>query len=169
MTINKSFNFIKGYSFSFEDEGSHIEAWFSSFSGLEKVLVNGKLVSSQRNFSKHSSNLFKVGENEYSTSLQVESLLRGPFVCTLSKNGKAYKKKKLTFSRTVSGDKKAPVILRFLFYVLLGVAFGYSKSYFNLPDASTYVFLAILFFIVFAYHYKSDKRAKPLIEDEEIV
>jgi len=169
MTTNSTFSFVKGYSFSFEDEGRLIEAWFSAFSGLEKVFVNGELVSSQRNYSKNSTNLFEIGENEYSTSLEVVSLLKGPFICTLRKNGEAYKRKKLIFPRAVANSSKNPFILRFLFYILLGLVFGFSKNYFDFPSWSTYIFLAILFIFVFAYHYKTNKNGGPLIEDEEIV
>lgn len=171
MTTRKSFSFFRGYSFSFKTEGCYIEAWFSSFSGLEKVFVNGVLVSSQRNFSKDSTSAFKIGENEYSTTLQVKNLLKGPFVCTLSKNGTAFKRQRLVFPQENNQSRKVPYLFQFLLFILLGIVFSVSKSFFDLPEASNYIFLSILFLLVFVYQYKfrKNKNAKPLIEDEEIV
>jgi len=97
MNAKKPISYVKGYTFSFKDEGNIIDAWFSCLSGLEKIFVNGVLVSKKRNYSKDSSSTFKVGENEYSTTIHVKNILIGPFVCTLNKNGKAYGRQKLVF------------------------------------------------------------------------
>ena len=56
----KSFSFLKGYSFLFDDDGRKIEAWFSALSGLEKVFVDGDLISSKRNVSTQTSNNFNA-------------------------------------------------------------------------------------------------------------
>jgi len=88
---------VKGCSFVFAVEGQEIVAWFSSISGLEKIFVDGALVSLQRNFSKDSNNYFTLGENEYSINLHVVSLFSGPFVCSLKKNSLDYRGKNWFF------------------------------------------------------------------------
>lgn len=165
------FSCIKGYSFTFDVEDHHINAWFSAISGLEKVFVNGKLVASQRSFSKKSTNQFKIGENEYSTTLQIESLLKGPFVCTLNKNGKDVRRQRLVFPRSKGEKKKVQLIIQLVAIILLGVTFSIIKRKFNLVDEATYIFLIIVFLVVFIFQYKlnKNKNMKPLIEDEEIV
>ncbi|WP_444942896.1 hypothetical protein ACJJIK_12280 [Microbulbifer sp. ZKSA006] len=169
MSKEKTFSFRKGYTFSFEDEGNVIEAWFSALSGLEKVYVNGELVSSQRNLSTDSTNSFSIGPNEYSTNLSVVSLFKGPFVCTLSKNGSEYKRQKLLFSKSDSSSKRQPFIARFSFFIVLGALLGFARAYWQLPNESIYIFLAALFVAVFAYQIKEHKGAGPVIEDEKIV
>lgn len=169
MSKEKIFSFRKGYTFSFEEEGSVIEAWFSALSGLEKVYVNGELVSSQRNLSTDSTNSFSIGPNEYSTTLSVVSLFKGPFVCTLSKNGNEYKRQKLLFPKGNSSSKGLPFIARFSFFIVLGALFGFARAYWQLPKESIYVFLAALFVVVFANQIKTHKGTGPVIEDEKIV
>ena len=129
MSKEKTFSLTKGYSFSFEDEGKEIQAWFSALSGLEKVYVDGELVSSQRNLSTDSSNVFSIGQNEYSTNLKVASLLKGPFICTLSKNGNKYKRQKLIFPKLQSKSSKFSFLVRFTFFIVLGGLVGLSSSY----------------------------------------
>ncbi|WP_444932887.1 hypothetical protein [Microbulbifer sp. JTAC008] len=169
MSKRKAFSFTKGYTFIFEEDGAVVEAWFSALSGLEKVFVNGELVSSQRNLSTDSTNNFSIGENEYSTNLNVVSLLKGPFVCTLSKNGKEYKRQKLVFPKAEPSRKGLPFIIRLSFFILLGACFGVASSYSQFSKESIYVFIALIFVVVFAYHSKSYKGKGPVIEHEEIV
>ncbi|WP_299467715.1 hypothetical protein, partial [uncultured Gimesia sp.] len=97
MSKPKAFSFLKGYSFSFEDDGRTIEAWFSSLSGLQKVFVDGTLLSSQRSVSTESSHSFMIGDDRYTTTTKIVSLSKGPLVCTLSKNGKDLKRQKLIY------------------------------------------------------------------------
>lgn len=169
MRKEKAFSLMKGYSFSFEDEGKEIKAWFSALSGLEKIYVDGELVSSQRNISTNSSNNFKIGPNEYSTNMKVVSLIKGPFVCTLTKNGREYKRQKLVFHKALVQSKKLPFIVELTFYIVLGGLFGFASSHWQLPKDSIYAFLALLFVVVFFYHRNSRKGSGPVIEDEGIV
>ena len=169
MSKEKAFSFMKGFTFTFQEEENEIEAWFSALSGLEKAYVNGELVSSQRNLSTDSTNSFTIGTNEYSTNLKAVSLLKGPYVCTLSKNGKVHKRQKLVFSGSKPSSKGLPFIARFSFFILLGALFGFARAYWQLPKESIYVFITLLFVIVFTYYFKSYKGSGPIIEHEDIV
>lgn len=110
--MQRKISIFHGYSFVFNQDGMQIEAWFSALSGLEKITVNGVLVSKRRNLSIHSKNSFAIGSDNYATSLQAENVLTGPFVCTLTKNNKAVKRQKLLFSASSS---KWPLFLIVLF------------------------------------------------------
>jgi hypothetical protein len=168
MGKEKIFSIRKGYTFSFEDEGNVIDAWFSTLSGLEKVYVNGELVSSQRNISTNSTNHFKIGVNEYSINLKAVSLLSGPLVCTLSKNGREYKRQKLVFPKLESSAKV-------LFFILiLGViSLEFASSHWQLPKYYILVFFVFVFIASFLYDWKNRKKRNLTedvkIENEEII
>ncbi|WP_111641201.1 hypothetical protein [Marinimicrobium alkaliphilum] len=168
MSKEKAFSFIKGYSFSFEDEGRKIEAWFSTFSGLEKVYVDGELVSSQRNFAKESSNTFVIGADEYATRLKMVSLLKGPFECTLSKNGNALRRQKMVFPKRTSGAERFPFFVQLAFFIALGGVFGFAKAYWQLPEVSMYVFLGILFVLIVVLQGKGYMGSRPVFEDDDL-
>lgn len=167
MSKKKVFSFLKGYAFSFEDEGNNIQAWFSALSGLEKVYVNGDLVTSQRNYSKKSSLSFSISGNSYTRHMEVTSLLKGPFVCTLTKNSRILQRQKLIFSRPET--KVLPFFKKLWIWVIIGVAAGVMSSILNLPDWTFYVFTAIVFFSVFSYYAKCNSGSTPVIIEEESV
>lgn len=169
MNKKKPFSLIKGYSFTFQEAGHQIKAWYSVFSGLEKVYVDGELVSSQRNLSTNSTNTFKIGENEYSTNLQAISLLKGPFVCTLSKNGVFYKRQKLIFPKLVQRKDRMHLLLILLFCAGSGVAFAIAKDFWQLPNYFLFIFLGVIFLVVYLYSLKTSKGSGPVIEEENIV
>jgi hypothetical protein len=110
--MQRKVSVFHGYSFVFNQDGKQIEAWFSALSGLEKITVDGVLVSKRRNLSINSKNEFAIGSDKYATSLQAVNVLTGPFVCTLTKNNKAVKRQKLLYS---ASNSKWPLFLIILF------------------------------------------------------
>lgn len=150
MSKPKAFSFLKGYSFTFDDEGRNIEAWFSSLSGSEKVFVDGTLVSSTRNITTRSSNNFQIGEDSYNTSLKMVSIFKGPVVCTLSKNGEEIKRQKLVYPPHKYDLKKPAYWFELLIYLaafsLISVGvFVFALNYWQLSVKSS---LNLLFFVV---------------------
>lgn len=164
MSMENTFSVIKGYTFSFEDEGTVINAWFSTWSGHEKVYVNDELVSSQRNISTNSTNYFKIGTNEYSTNLKAAGLLKGILVCTLSKNGREYKRQKLVFPKLESS-----LIVLFSIVALMVVAFEFASSHWQLPKYYIFGFLFFVFVVSSVYDWKNRYNRKIKFENEEIV
>lgn len=163
MSENKKFRLTKGYSFIFQEEGHQIEAWFSALSGLEKIYVDGKLASVQRNLSTKSTQTFKIGGNEYSTNMQAVSLLKGPLICTLSKNGVATKRQKLIFP---NARRYWHVCL-----ICIGVvaACEIAKAFGLLLKGPVYAFIGVFLLAAFTYVLITDKRSKPFIEEEDVV
>jgi len=159
----KALSLIKGFSFSFEDDGKEIKAWFSAISGLEKVYVDGELVSSQRNLSSKSSCIFSIGPNEYSVNMKAVSLLEGPYVCTLNKNGKEYKRQKLLQSR----NKPFFVWIAFVFSAALSGLLVLAAAYWQLPVVSFTVFGVISTVVSVAYAIQKEINMC-VIEDESI-
>lgn len=158
----EEFGFFKGYTFVFCEGNNIIKAWFSCLSGLEKVYVNDSLVSEQRNYKTDSENTFNVGKDTYASKFSTESILKGPFVCDLHKNGQLIKRQKLIFPATKKTRFKG--IYGFLFCILLGVIFGFSMAFFKLPTWSVYVFLVFIFIISFSFNMSGSN--KPHIEEE---
>jgi len=171
MTNSKSYSFFKGYSFSFDVDGNEV-------SGLEKIFVDGELVSSQRNYSTDSTNIFRIGDNDYEATLKVESTWRGPCVCTLKKNGTALKRKKLVFPRHIplhkTRERRVPGLIRHILFVLLSVLSGFFWVYFGYSDIFIYGSIAILFVVLFGCglsennNSSNKEKCKPVIEDEKI-
>ena len=155
MSKVSEFSFFKGFSFIFEDEGKSIEAWFSAISGLEKVYIDGELICSQRNLSVDSTNKFILNDNEYTTNLKVANIFKGPFMCTLNKNGVPYQRQKLSIPKNITSKKS--LFKRFLCYLVLAFIFGILKAYWRLPDYATYIFCSVIAVWVFWYYLNSYK------------
>jgi hypothetical protein len=168
MKNEKAFSVFKGFSFVFTEGEDQIVAWFSAFSGKEKVFVNGTLVSEQRNYSTNSTNTFSVGNNSYSTNLLIKSLFKGPFICTLFKNGREHKRQKLIFP-THANNKKS-FFLHFLIFLFVGILFGFAHNYFKWPDYSIYLLFLAVFALSFAstHHDKNSKAKAPVIVEDDI-
>ncbi len=168
MKKEKAFSFLNGYSFTFTEGDDQIVAWFSAFSGKEKVFVNGALISEQRNYSTDSTNTFTIGENSYSTNLLVKNIFKGPFVCTLFKNGKEHKRKKLIFP-TPTKNKKS-FFLYLVFFIFIGILFGFAHNYFMWPEYSIYLLFLTVFVLslVLSIFGKEYKARAPIIEEDEL-
>jgi hypothetical protein len=160
----KAFSIFRGYTFSFEDEGNKIEAWFSGLSGMEKVYVNKKLISSKRSYSRNSSNTFLISENNYSISMKVISLLKGPFICTLTKNGQILRRQKIVFPQPAK--KNLPFFTKLWFWLIAGATFGVIKAFLNFPDWTLFVFAGASFLFIFIYFIKFYNGHQPFIEEE---
>ena len=173
MSNTDSFSFLRGYSFSFEDNGNTIKAWFSSLTGKEKVFVNNQLVSSQRNLSKNSSNHFSIKDDNYSTSIIVKSIFTGPITCTLIKNNTPFKRKKLIF-KNIEHVNKHSYALRLIAYVTLGLLLGFLlkpiSSYLQLPETVIFTSAFLVIFIAIYFNYRFNKKSfhKPSFIEEDI-
>lgn len=158
--ISSQFSFCKGYSFKFEDESNVIEPWFSSFSGLEKVRVNNVLIAEQRNLSTNSLTSFDIQGTSYKTNLEVKSLFKGPFVCSLFKNGELFKQQKLVFR---DPNYQAPWYEKFWFAILLGLILGATTSYFQFP-----LWVPIIGIAALTLFNIKNSRQKPRVEEVEL-
>ncbi|QDV17303.1 hypothetical protein Pan153_19380 [Gimesia panareensis] len=176
MSEKKSFSLLNGYSFSFEDEGRNIEAWFSALSGQEKVFVEGTLVSSKINLGAVSSHDFSIAEDSYSTRMNAVDLIWGPYICTLCKNGKEIRRQKLVFPPAPSLKstfRKISYWVSCLFYLclysLVIFAFVVVKVYWQLPEESylaLFSVLLVLCFAIVAYTFRKWSARIQIIEEE---
>ena len=95
------------------------------------MFINAELVASQRNFSKNSVNTFTVIDDIYSTTLNVESLFKGPFICTLAKNNIPYKRKKIIFQNIAKNGNMKSFIYGLIPYIILGLVWEWPSYIFN--------------------------------------
>ncbi|MET0355478.1 MAG: hypothetical protein ABW044_01810, partial [Cellvibrio sp.] len=155
---NSEFSFLRGVSFVFNDDGNEIKAWFSAFTGLEKVYVNGALVLSQRNLSIKSKSTFQIDNNLYSVVFQVENFLNGTVMCTLSRNGVAYQRKKFVSLIEQPIWLKISIYLGCLVLVAVAIFLNFPSEY--------YFILAILYAILATY--VNAKVRKIVIQDVNV-
>jgi hypothetical protein len=121
---------------------NEISAWFSCLSGLEKVSVNSKLISTHRNLKTDSSHYFKIDEKQYQTRLMVESIWKGPYVCSLYQNDELIKKNTLKIEII-----KYSIIERLKLLILpatLGGVFGLASSLYDMPRSSLPAFIIVI-------------------------
>lgn len=179
-----TFSYFKGYTFFFELDDNKIIAWFSCFSGREKIFLNGKVISSRLAFTKRSKHSFLIGDDQYSVELHVKNLLLGPIICELQKNGEMVKSKKLQFrpdyNKTDDGTNityrkyhKRYFVASFLIAMVLAVALVYAQNYFGYSNTWFYISLLSLVsvsYIVDKFVIKKSKYYKdigPKITDDE--
>jgi len=169
MSEENSVNLKKGVSFKFEDMGNQINLKSKPFSGLEEVFLNGELISSKKSFSKNSSASFEIGKDVYSLDLRIVSMLKGPIICTLNKNGNPHKKKQIVFKHSEGkGELNNGSFLKYTLFALLGILIVVVKIYWNLPFESFYYLLGAVFITYFVYEYLNQEDPIFLMEEVEI-
>ena len=178
---NKSqFSWTKGVTFVFKHEGDIIEAWSSSFSGLEKVFCNGELVQSKRSFSKKSTINFRYRNNNFSIEFYISSLTSESGYCTLSKNNKPIQRQKLSFlsDAEVKTEKNKTtiesIVLNIVAYLLIGLLLSVLMKTFELPMSAFWIALGVIIFLHMIYDliYVDKIRLKinfnPVFETEQL-
>ena len=164
MSENSSVNLKKGVSFEFEDAGYKIIFKSSPYSGLEEVFVNGELATSKKSYSKNSTLNFDIEADAYSLVLEVVSMLKGPIICTLNKNGIPQKKKQIVCK--LPEDKGT--YKKYAIGALLGIIFVVIKIYWDLPFVSFIYFLGAVFVFFFIFEALKQEDPEFLLEDVEI-
>ncbi len=134
------------------------------------------LVSSKINISTASFHDFSIAEDSYSTRMNTVDLFRGPYECTLFKNGKEIKRQKLIFppaSSLKSTFREISYWLSCLFYLLLYslviFAFVLAKVYWNLPEESYFAFFIVLLVLscaIVAYTFVKWSSGIQIIEED---
>ncbi len=82
-----NFSFTKGLKITFHDEGNTIKFEGSVYTGSEKVLINGQIVSKKRNFKTKAEHHFQFDGNEYVLKFAINSIIKYSWTCSLFKNG----------------------------------------------------------------------------------
>jgi hypothetical protein len=162
MTNRKNeFSFLNGYSFVFESDGHLIEAWCSTLTGAEKIFVDGTLVSEKRSIKKNSHSDFFVDgySSVFSIDLNVMSLLTGPCICTLLKDGEPIQRQRLVFPRL------SPYRFAMLFVLggIVGAFLSIADKLLGWP-----FWLVILLATVVTIALISQVTKKPVIEEDPI-
>ena len=137
-----------------------------------KVFFDGKLVSSNRNYSRTSIHTFSIDSNSYSLILEVIQLLRGTSICTLLKNGKPLKRVKLTMlkfdRKRIFKNMLKMTIIYGCFFVLL-VSLFLAEKHYGLPRAVMLTVVGALLLGIGYYIYKYGDGSKPKIEEQDAV
>jgi hypothetical protein len=94
-------SFAGGFWFVFHDGGRTIRAWGSTFSGLERIYVDNAIVSEGRNLKREGIHQFSIDGVGYSITFRASSVLKGPLVCRLEKNGLVIKSLSCSYRRNM--------------------------------------------------------------------
>ena len=89
----------KGVWLVFPAGTSTIKVWCSSWTGMERVYVDGALVSEHRSLRRSSTHTFAVADEEYTVAFQTISHLPLHHECSLLKDGQATKTYLVTYAR----------------------------------------------------------------------
>ncbi|WP_333607301.1 hypothetical protein [Arsukibacterium sp.] len=89
------YTFSKVISLTFVQDGSSMTAWYSHFSGKEKLFINHKLISCSRNYGYFSRQYFEHYGHQYIIRLENTVLSGAELYCTLSKNGQDVQRKRV--------------------------------------------------------------------------
>ena len=81
------FSYFGGSRFTFTDQGREIVAWGSSVTGLERVFVDGTVVSEHRSFRRATPHDFAIGEQRYRVTFDLATRERGDIRCSLERDG----------------------------------------------------------------------------------
>lgn len=113
--------FSDGFKFLFKVNDHNVLAWGSAKSGNEKVFIDDKLTSEQRNFTRRSVHTFMLDGNSYEIEFNTVSLLTGELHCSLIKDGVHVKTLKQVPKYTAN---KKQTKLRFALWFAMGFVFG---------------------------------------------
>jgi len=80
-------SYLGGIWFVFSDEGHRIAAWGSAFTGLERIHVDGALVSEKRALQRKSAHEFDVAGRCYHVSFETRHGRDAAVCCRLDKDG----------------------------------------------------------------------------------
>ena len=159
------FGFLKGITFTFNHETHVIESWFSVFSGLEKVKVNNEIVAKHRNYSTNSEHFFEIDRISYNTSLEMKSLLKGPFVCSLFENGTLIKQNKLIFQNE---NYKKPWYGQFWFLLIMAIIITIPLAYYKLHIVFQCLISFSIIFLLAMFSLRNKPRQKPIFQEVNI-
>ncbi|MEM9102768.1 MAG: hypothetical protein AAGB12_10640 [Pseudomonadota bacterium] len=155
------FSFKAGIKLVYEYKGRSITLWFSAFSGLEQVFIDGQLIVSKRSFLPTSSNEFEVDGELFKYNFN-SSLFKGSYACTLYKNHLPFKRKKIVFPKKSSSIKKQ--FFNTIFHFFIGFLLAIILLKLQMPYWSVFLFILIISFII-SYSLKSEAEKPQIIEE----
>ncbi len=94
MEVNKNFEFSfrKGIKFEFNDKDNNIIFIFSTFSGKETIIVNGRVILESRSFKRYIEHVFCVDDKNYTITLTSKNLWSSELMCSLKRGHKVITK-----------------------------------------------------------------------------
>jgi len=158
------------YSVLFEDGEDKIEYKWGALNGLEKVYVNNSLKGSQKNYTSKTSSIdFSINETDYSVNMEVKSLVKGPVIITLFKNGSAIQRKRALFLVPVPKKEKPGFYLKFSTIIYSVLLILIANLGFNIPLIILITLFLIILLSIYLYKNKNYKMiSEPVIEEDAL-
>lgn len=113
-----------GYWFYFRDENRQFAIHGSGYSGKESVYLNDQLISSLRNYRRHSQHQFNVAQDNYRVEFNVTSILKGEIVCSLYKNEQLLETETKAYTQDTTSTSLKKIGLFFVGGIITGALAG---------------------------------------------
>ena len=119
-TGNKSMqlSIVHGISVNTAIDGLAIDVWGSAWTGMEKVWLNGELVSEKRSLRFKTIHCFSVGADEYEVELDATKFYKSEVIVSIVKNGAHAKTVRYNAFRREDGSFDRPKL-----FMQLGIGF----------------------------------------------
>ena len=174
MSEKDNFSFTKGSTIFFRDGHDRVRLWFSTFSGLQRVFFNDRLVSSKRTFNMSAQSHFIIDHKVYSIDIVTKSLRIGPIECTLSRNAVPIQRKTIVFAVPMAREIFGSFMPSLGLFLIAAIVLALIASHFEIPSSFVYVglFLVAILATVLSFESKKaigDNESKPQQEFVKIL
>ena len=123
--INKplTFSVLNGITARFNIDGQELVVWGSSWTGMEKIWLNGELVSEKRSLRFKTVHTFSVDDSEYEVELDITHSYKSEVSASVVKDGAHLKTVTFNYYRDENGKFDWPKLFKSL---LAGAVVGFS-------------------------------------------
>lgn len=133
---------VQGLSFEFVFKGKNVIATGSYISGLEKILIDGEVVSIKRTYKRRSKHYVEIDGIGCEIELRVISMLTGRLECLVYEDDKPVARYKLE-----RAENHFALIAWIGFIVFFGVL-GFIKDKLKLPNEVDYIVYGLIVLLV---------------------
>lgn len=121
--VDATLSLFKGATLKFRAQDVEIEVWLSAWTGLEKIWINGKPVSSRRSFGLNPWHRFENDDHIYEAVMTVET--GGAYTATVLRDGEVLCRGMTNALVETKPRSARTVALWALLSGLIGAAVGY--------------------------------------------
>lgn len=151
---------VSGLQFNFDIAGKSLIVEGGLGNGMERIYLDGEIVSERRSLSKISEHNVRIEGVEYTVILRVRSIFTNKIDCELKLEEKTIKHLRCEIKLKHSISIFAFLMIYPLFYVL-----GYIKSYFNISDSIDVVVYIVIFLVIILVSNIASKKGDKIISE----
>lgn len=142
--------------FRFAVDGHEIVARGGLASGLERIYLDGELVSRKRSFARLSRHDLTIGERAYVVAFAVKNPFGNKIICELQHDGEILRRLRCEIKA-----RQSVLLVSILILVAVSFGLGWAKASWGLSDALdvfVYTLMAVTFFAATALAVKKGEK-----------